>query len=168
MLDVITISKQELQELIAKEVANRITPTKQRKDFGAVAIRCEDLELANRAHPAIYEKMKLPFYNDFSDDVMPLRDTKKWDSNVGHTNGTYSNKKFFGSTGQGAYYHSKRSLHATNIHELLKGLTLALYGGTVINDLTDDDFDEALQSYNDFKHFFLERYSVRLSKIDNE
>ena len=51
MEEVITISKRELQEMIAEAVANKIV--KVRKDFGQVAITDEDIRIVNNNHPKV-------------------------------------------------------------------------------------------------------------------
>lgn len=161
MEDVITISKSELQALIAKEIANRTC--KIRRDFGEVKIEYADIEGVNRLYPEICNKMQLPFYNGFSVDVMPMIKTGRRD-NTGSIDSIYSQTRHFDESRK-AYFHSKRNLYNSNIHELLKGLTLALHGATLIKDLDDEEFQKALETYNEFKQFFLERYSVRLSKL---
>lgn len=98
MEEVITISKHELQEMIAEAVANKMV--KVRKDFGQVAITDEDIRIVNNNHPKV--------------------------------------------------------------------LALSLHGATVIKDLTDDEFQNALETYNEFKNFFLDRYNVRLTKLKQE
>lgn len=162
MEDVITISKSELQELIAREIANRICKT--RRDFGEVMINSNDLEGINRLYPDIYNKMRLPFYNSFTNDTMPLNETGRIDDNIGRTSSIYSTTRHVDKV-RNAYYHSKSNLYDSNIHEALKALSLALHGATVIKDLDDEEFQKSLETYNDFKQFFLQRYKVRLSKL---
>ncbi|WP_369350599.1 hypothetical protein AB6M97_08960 [Streptococcus hillyeri] len=162
MEDVITISKSELQELIAREIANRTCKT--RRDFREVMIDHSDLEGVNRLYPDIYNKMHLPFYNSFTNDTMPLNETGRISDNIGSTSSIYSTTRHLNRV-KNAYYHSKSSLYTSNIHEALKALALALHGATLIKELDDEEFREALETYNDFKQFFLERYSVRLSKL---
>ena len=116
MEEVITISKRELQEMIAEAVANKIV--KVRKDFGQVAITDEDIRIVNNNHPKVLDLLQ--------------------------------------------------NLYSSLIHEQLKSLVLSLHGATVIKDLTDDEFQNALETYNEFKNFFLDRYNVRLTKLKQE
>lgn len=163
MEDTITISKSELQELIAKEIANRAIKT--RRDFGGVAIDASDIRSVNQLYPDIFDKMRLPFYNSHTDDVMPIARHQKWKFDFGGGDVFSRNRHF--SKSNNAYYHSKDCLYVSRIHEKLKEITLALHGATLIKDLDDEEFQEALETYNDFKQFFLERYKVRLSKLQH-
>lgn len=164
MEDVITISKSELQDLIAKEIANRAC--KIRRDFGEVQIEHDDIEGVNRLYLEVFNKMRLPFYNRVCNDLMPMKETRRFDDNTGDTSKIYSETRHFNKV-KNAYYHSKPTLYASNIHNSLKSLALALHGATVIQDLDDREFQKALETYNEFKQFFLERYSVRLSRLED-
>lgn len=164
MEEVITISKRELQEMIAEAVANKMV--KVRKDFGQVAITDEDVRIVNKNHPEVLDLLQKPYRREIGSSIHPIMARNCWDRNIGSDSKIFLTNRLMDK--RGIYYHSKQNLYASLIHEQLKSLALSLHGATVIKDLTDDEFQNALETYNEFKNFFLDRYNVRLTKLKQE
>lgn len=164
MEEVITISKRELQEMIAEAVADKMV--KARKDFGQVAITDEDIRIVNNNHPKVLDLLQSPYKRGIGSAIYPITTGPRWDSNIGSDSKIFLTNRLMNK--RGIYYHSKQNLYASSIHEQLKSLALSLHGATVIKDLTDDEFQNALETYNEFKNFFLDRYNVRLTKLKQE
>lgn len=163
MEEVITIKKSELQELVAEIIAKKAVRT--RKDFGDVSITNEDIANVNRNHPAILEKLLTPYADEYSEEVYPFSKHSLRFSNV-YNHNVFLTKRL--ENKNGVYLHSKSSLFTSDIHNSIKSLTLALHGATVIKDLTDYEFEKALNTYNEIKNFFLNRYNVRLTKLEQD
>ncbi len=81
MEEVITISKRELQEMIAEAVANKIV--KVRKDFGQVAITDEDIRIVNNNHPKVLDLLQNPYKREIGSAIYPIITGISWDSNIG-------------------------------------------------------------------------------------
>lgn len=164
MEEVITISKRELQEMIAEAVADKMV--KVRKDFRQVAITDEDIRMVNNNHPKVLDLLQNPYKREIGSVIYPITTGPRWNSNIGSDSKIFLTNRLMNR--RGVYYHSKQNLYASLIHEQLKSLSLSLHGATVIKDLTDDEFQNALETYNEFKNFFLDRYNVRLTKLKQE
>lgn len=150
MEEVITISKRELQEMIAEAVANKMV--KVRKDFRQVAITDEDIRMVNNNHPEVLDLLKNPYKREIGSAIYPITTGPRWDSNIGSDSKIFLTNRLMDK--RGIYYHSKQNLYASLIHEQLKSLSLSLHGATVIKDLTDDEFQNALEHITNLKISF--------------
>ncbi|HEM4717497.1 TPA: hypothetical protein U1137_000513 [Streptococcus suis] len=154
MSDTITISKTELELMIAEAVARNTLPRKK-KDFRDVAIRNEELLTINQKFPKIAERLSRRFASQVTD--APSKDELR----LGKTNpnGIYTRRRY--SLGYNNYKHNK--LHyIQDVSDILRHLSLAVMGATVIKDLDDDEFEHSLEVYSEFKTLFLNLYEERL------
>lgn len=154
MSDTITISKFELELMIAEAVARNTLPRKK-KDFRDVAIRNEELLTINQKFPKIAERLSRRFASQVTD--VPSEEELR----LGKTNpnGIYTRRRH--SHGYNNYEHNK--LYIPNVSDILRHLSLAVMGATVIKDLDDDEFEHSLEVYSEFKTLFLKLYEKRLT-----
>ena len=153
MNDQITISKAELQEMIAEAIANNTLPRKK-KDFRDVMFRYEDSEKVNIKFPIISERMKRRFASQQTDEpsTEELRHglSKPW--------GLYTRRRY--GHGLNNYEHNKIS--AYDVSDMIRRLSLAVMGVSIIKDLDDDEFEHCLEVYDEIKKVFLGLYEKRL------
>lgn len=154
MSDTITISKSELERLVAIEIAKQTLPRVNR-DFRNIAIDGQDIAKVNEQHPTIQEKLKHIYTNNFG-NVKHFEELRGYgENNINHI--FKRNRRVFG---HGEYVHYK--VFDRDVHETLRKLSVQLMGGSIIRDLEPDELDFALNVYEDFKQLFLEKYNQRL------
>jgi hypothetical protein len=103
MEEVITISKRELQEMIAEVVANKMV--KVRKNFGQVAITDEDIRIVNNNHPKVLDLLQKPYKREIGSEIYPIITGIRWDSNIGSDSKIFLTSRL--RDRKGIYYHSK-------------------------------------------------------------
>lgn len=154
MSDIIKISKSELERLVAIEIAKRTLPIEHR-DFRDVAISNKEIVKANKQHPVIDEKLKHTYTGPYNNDIHSeeLRGFGRNNYSIFKRNRSVS--------GFDRWAHAKISY--SDVHETLRKLSIQLMGVSIIRDLEPDELNFALDVYEDFKQFFLEKYNQRLN-----
>lgn len=144
-MEQITLTKEELKEIIAKEVRNAIKgekPISSGAIFSKVRINNDDLEEINK---------KLNFAKDLS-----LGRLRK-------LNHPIPLKK---------YQHGFESIHqkayVQDVHDHIRKLTLSAFGVTLNSDLKESEYDEASRMYDMLKNFYLYRYQKRIETLSIE
>lgn len=153
MNDQITISKAELQEMIAEAIANNTLPRKK-KDFRDVMFRYEDSEKVNIKFPIISERMKRRFASQQTDE--PSKEELRY--GLLQPQGLYTRRRY----GHGINNYEHYKLHNTEVSDMIRRLSLAVMGASIIKDLDDDEFEHCLEVYDEIKKVFLNLYEKRL------
>lgn len=153
MNDQITISKAELQEIIAEAIANNTLPRKK-KDFRDVRFKNEDTKAINTKFPIISEMLKRRFASQYTDksSLDELRSGKR------PALGLYTRRRY----DRGCNNYEHRKLYDDSVSEMIRRLSLAVMGASVIKDLDDDEFERCLEVYDEIKKVFLNLYEQRL------
>ncbi|MGR8823415.1 hypothetical protein [Leuconostoc citreum] len=154
MEDRITISKSELERLVAIEIAKQAFP-RTRHDFSGVMINDLDVLKVNEQHPVIKEKLKHTYTTSIGNNIhyRELRGFGRHDKSI------FSRNRHV--IGYDQWSHTK--VYTTDVHQTLRKLSVQVMGGTIMKDLASDELDFALDVYEDFKRLFLEKYNQRLS-----
>ncbi|HEM3171204.1 hypothetical protein [Streptococcus suis] len=153
MEETITISRTELELMIADAIARNTLPRKK-KDYRDVHITYSDIEKVNKQFPNISKLLSRRFSSQITD--LPSKEEIRFGLSV--PDYIYTRRRF--SSGIENYVHHK--LHISSVQELLRGLSLAIMGASIIKDLDDDEFEYSLEIYNEFKNLFLKLYEERL------
>ncbi|UXU59033.1 hypothetical protein [Staphylococcus agnetis] len=144
-MEQITLTKQELKEIIAKEVAKTLYGDKSLFPgaiFNDVKIDEEEIAKINGSF-SFTRCIKTPYRGHH---YMPLA-LKKYRRGNEWFNGkvTYD-----------------------QIHDHIRKLTLSMYGVTLNSDLSEVEYTQAAETYNALKEFYLHLYKKRLSKLSLE
>ena len=158
MNDTITISKTELEKMIAEAISRNSLPRKK-KDFRDVHLSSDEVEKINMKHPLISEKLSRSFASQITDK--PSIDELRFGRSK--PNDIYTRKRY--GHGNNKYTHYK--IYHQDITDHLRRISLAVMGASVIKDLDDDEFEYCLAIYEEFKNLFLNLYDERLS-IENK
>ncbi|HCX0883282.1 TPA: hypothetical protein OY029_000307 [Staphylococcus aureus] len=141
-MEQITLTKEGLKEIIAKEVRNAIKgekPISSGAIFSKVRINNDDLEEINK---------KLNFAKDLS-----LGRLRK-------LNHPIPLKK---------YQHGFESIHqkayVQDVHDHIRKLTLSIFGVTLNSDLSESEYNLAAKIYRDIKNYYLYIYEKRVSEL---
>lgn len=156
MDDTITISKTELEKMIAEAISRNCLP-RQKKDFRDVHLSDEEVKKINMKHQLIYEKLSRRFASQITDE--PSIDEKRYGRR--NPNSIYTLKRY--GTGN-TYGYAHHKIHLQDILDNLRRISLAVMGASVIKDLDDDEFEYCLAIYEEFKNLFLNLYDERLSR----
>lgn len=159
MNDTITISKADLEKMIAEAISKNSLP-RQKKDFRDVHLTYEEVEKINLKHPLISERLSRKFASQITDE--PSIDELRFGR--GKPNSIYTRKRY-GKENSIGYEHHK--IYLQDILDNLKRISLAVMGASIIKDLDDDEFEYSLVIYEEFKKLFLNLYDKRLS-IENK
>ena len=153
MEEVITISKQDLELMIAEAIARNSLPRKK-KDFRDVHMSSEDLRQINTKYPLISERLSRRFASQITDE------SSRDELRLGRfdPDDIYSRKRY--PFGYDNYAHHK--IYPQHISDHLRRISLAVMGTSIIKDLDDDEFEYSLAIYNEFKSLFLKLYDKRL------
>ncbi|MBZ5995389.1 hypothetical protein KII97_02555 [Leuconostoc gelidum subsp. gasicomitatum] len=152
--DAITISKSELERLVAVEIAKQSLP-RTRRDFASVAIRDQDILKINKQYPTVNEMLSHTYTSAHGIGIHPeeLRGYGNHERSVFKRNRDVR--------GYSQWSHEK--VYNRDIHEAIRKLSILTTGCTLIRELEPDELDFALGVYEDFKQLFLEKYNQRLS-----
>ena len=158
MEEVITISKKDLESMIAEAIARNSLPRKK-KDFRDVHISSEDVRQINIKYLPISERLSRRFASQITDE--PSREELR----LGRFEpiNIYSRKRH--GHGYDNYAHYK--VYYQDISDHLRRISLAVMGASIIKDLDDDEFEYSLALYNEFKNLFLKLYDERLEFENN-
>lgn len=145
-MEQITLTKQELIEIVEREVSKRldgVKPIKPISIFSDVRLNEDDIKDIN-------EKFK------FTNIIQtPYR---------GHYYRPLSLKKY--PWGGNDYFNG--NIHDDQIHDHIRKLTLAIFGVTKNSDLQEREYGEAIKFYRNIKDMYLYLYKKRLSKLTIE
>lgn len=142
-MDQITLTKQELIEIVEREVSKRLDGRNRISSgsiFNEVKIDHTDFAEINN---------QFDFTKDITDD-------KRF--GLGHP---LSLKKY--QHGLGCYEHYKT--YASDIHDHIRKLTLSAFGVTLNSDLSEKEYEEAARIYELIKGFYLYQYQKRIEKL---
>ncbi|MCH4404998.1 hypothetical protein [Staphylococcus haemolyticus] len=142
-MDQITLTKQELIEIVEREVSKRLDGRNRISSgsiFNEVKIEHTDFDEINN---------QFDFTKDITDD-------KRF--GLGHP---LSLKKY--QHGLGCYEHYKT--YASDIHDHIRKLTLSAFGVTLNSDLSEKEYEEAARIYELIKGFYLYQYQKRIEKL---
>ncbi|MFO8361099.1 hypothetical protein R6I68_13575 [Staphylococcus aureus] len=141
-MEQITLTKEELKEIIAKEVREAINskkPISSGAIFNKVRINSDDLEVINK---------KLDFAKHLSLGRM---------RNLNHP---IPLKK---------YLHGFESIHqkvyVQDVHDHIRKLTLSIFGVTLNSDLSESEYNIAAKVYREIKNYYLYIYEKRVSEL---
>ncbi|EGQ1685687.1 hypothetical protein [Staphylococcus pseudintermedius] len=144
-MEQITLTKEELKEIVAKEVRQALgkKPIKQFSIFSEV--RLDEVDIANINEDFSFTKfIKTPFRGR-------------------HYKPLAIRKYPFGGN---EYFNGK--VNDDHIHDFIRKLTLAVFGVTRNSDLSKSEYEEAAELYEKIKSFYLHQYTKRLSKLTIE
>lgn len=145
-MEQITLTKEELKEIIAKEVREAINGKKP------------------ISSGSIFNKVRIS-HNDFDEINKKFAYTERLrgvdNLGLGHP---LSLKKY--QHGIGCYENYKT--YASEIHDHIRKLTLSAFGVTLNSDLKESEYDEASRMYDMLKNFYLYRYQKRIENLSIE
>ena len=140
-MEQITLTKEELKEIIAKEVRNAIKgekPISSGAIFSKVRINNDDLEEINK--------------NSISQRFVARK--------IEEAQSSDSAKK---------YQHGFESIHqkayVQDVHDHIRKLTLSIFGVTLNSDLSESEYNLAAKIYRDIKNYYLYIYEKRVSEL---
>ncbi|MFW3532894.1 hypothetical protein ACN9UJ_03705 [Staphylococcus caprae] len=142
-MEQITLTKQELAEIVQQEISKRLDgkkPISSSSIFNEVKISHDDFDKINQKF-------------DFAKDIKK----SKW-LGLGYP---LSLKKY--QHGFGCYEHYKT--YPSDIHDLIRKLTLSAFGVTLNSDLSESEYEEAARMYEMIKSFYLYHYKKRIEKL---
>ncbi|MFW3549819.1 hypothetical protein ACN9UP_12505 [Staphylococcus caprae] len=142
-MEQITLTKQELIEIVEREVSKRLDSNKTIKPisiFSEVRLKEDDIKDVNESF-AIANFIKPPYR--------------------GHHYKPLALKRYH--CGANDYFNGK--VHAEQIHDHIRKLTLAVFGVTKNSDLSEEEFKDAVLYYQYFKDMYLDLYKRRISKL---
>ncbi|WP_203267732.1 hypothetical protein [Staphylococcus epidermidis] len=142
-MEQITLTKQELIEIVEREVSKRLDGVKSMKPISIFTdVRLNEDDIKN-----INEKFK------FTNIIQtPYR---------GHHYRPLTLKKY--PCGGNDYFNG--NIHDNQIHDHIRKLTLAIFGVTKNSDLQKREYGEAIKFYRNIKNMYLYLYKKRLSNL---
>ena len=142
-MEQITLTKHELIEIVEREVSKRLDSNKTIKPisiFSEVRLKEDDIKDVNENF-AIANFIKPPYR--------------------GHHYKPLALKRYH--CGANDYFNGK--VHAEQIHDHIRKLTLAIFGVSRNSDLKQKEYEEAIKFYRNIKDMYLHLYKKRLSKL---
>ncbi|ARM67828.1 hypothetical protein WL278_07745 [Staphylococcus caprae] len=142
-MEQITLTKQELAEIVQQEISKRldgVRPIKPMSIFSDVRLQEDDIRNVNEKIK-FTKLIKTPYRGSH---YKPL-----------------SLKKF--PCGGNDYFNGK--VCDDHIHDHIRKLTLAVFGVTKNSDLSEEEFKDAVLYYQYFKDMYLDLYKRRISKL---
>jgi len=145
-MEQITLTKQELIEIVEREVSKKLDGVKSMKPISIFTdVRLNEDDIKN-----INEKFK------FTNIIQtPYR---------GHHYRPLALKKY--PCGGNDYFNG--NIHDNQIHDHIRKLTLAIFGVTKNSDLQEREYGEAIKFYRNIKDMYLYLYKKRLSKLTTD
>ncbi|MGK8513090.1 hypothetical protein [Staphylococcus epidermidis] len=142
-MEQITLTKQELAEIVQQEISKRLDG-RNRISSGSIfnEVKIEHTDFAE--------------INNQFDFTKGITDDKRF--GLGHP---LSLKKY--QHGLGCYEHYKT--YASDIHDHIRKLTLSAFGVTLNSDLSVKEYEEAARIYELIKGFYLYQYQKRIEKL---
>ena len=145
-MEQITLTKNELIEIVEREVSKRLDSNKTIKPisiFSEVRLKEDDIKDVNESF-AIANFIK-PQYR-------------------GHHYKPLALKRYH--CGANDYFNG--NIYDDQIHDHIRKLTLAIFGVTKNSDLQEREYGEAIKFYRNIKDMYLYLYKKRLSKLTIE
>lgn len=146
----IVLSESELGDLIQQEV-NKAMRGNQKTLFSPVSITKQTFLSENARHKV----------SQISYHVLNCIDEPMW---VAKLDGPYASNDFANEIGEPTH----ESIRADIVHDLLRKLSLAVYGVKRNKDLQPSEQKKAVENYKDFANLYLELYRHRLNELDKE
>lgn len=146
----VVLSESELGELIQKEV-NKAMRNNQKTLFSAVSVNRQTFLLENARHEA--SRISYHVLNCIGEPI--------W---VAKLDGPYASNEFANEIGEPTH----ENIRADVVHDLLRKLSLAVYGVKRNKDLQPSEQKNAVENYKDFANLYLELYRHRLNELDKE
>lgn len=145
-MEQITLTKQELIEIVEREVSKRLDSKKTIKPISIFSeVRIEEDDIANINEDFNFTKFIKP----------PFR---------GHHYRPLALKKY--PMGNNKHFNGK--VYDDQIHDLIRKLSLAVFGISKNSDLSESEFEDVVKVYRYFKDMYLHLYKKRLSKLTIE
>ncbi|UXR77669.1 hypothetical protein [Staphylococcus sp. IVB6227] len=141
----ITLTKEELKEIIAKEVREAINGKKiisSNSIFSGVRIESGDLENINEQHEFM-KHLSLGRMNRLGQPVSLKRYRHGFESH-------------------------HRKAYVQDAHDHIRKLTLSAFGVTLNSDLSEAEYSQAAEIYTAIKELYLHLYKKRLSGLSIE
>lgn len=145
-MEQITLTKNELIEIVEREVSKRLDSKKIIKPmsiFSEVRLKEDDIKDVNESF-GITNFIKPPYR--------------------GHHYKPLALKKYH--CGANDYFNGK--VYDDEIHDHIRKLTLAIFGVSRNSDLKQKEYEEAIKFYRNIKDMYLHLYKKRLSKLTIE
>ncbi|MGZ9532580.1 hypothetical protein ACXXHR_08515 [Staphylococcus epidermidis] len=142
-MEQITLTKNELIEIVEREVSKRLDSKKIIKPmsiFSEVRLKEDDIKDVNESF-GITNFIKPPYR--------------------GHHYKPLALKRYH--CGANDYFNGK--VHDEQIHDHIRKLTLAIFGVSRNSDLKQKEYEEAIKFYRNIKDMYLHLYKKRLSKL---
>lgn len=142
-MEQITLTKQELIEIVEREVNKKISGVKKVTPvsiFSDIRLHERDIAETNETFP-FTKSIRTPYRGRH---FQPLSLNKHHAGNNGYRNG---------------------KIHDDQIHDHIRKLTLAVFGVSRNSELNDREIEDARNFYNTFKDMYLHLYKKRLSKL---
>lgn len=145
-MEQITLTKQELIEIVEREVSKRLDGKKTIKPISIFnEVRITEDDIANINEDFNFTKFIKPPYR--GRHYRPLALKKYPMGNNKHFNG---------------------KVYDDQIHDLIRKLSLAVFGISRNSDLSESEFEDVVKVYRYFKDMYLHLYKKRLSKLTIE
>lgn len=145
-MEQIALTKEELKEIIAREVREAIKgkkPITSSSIFNEV--RIDEVDIANINKDFNFTKFIETPFRGYHYRPLALR-------------------KY--PCGGNEYFNGK--VYDDHIHDFIRKLTLAVFGVTRNSDLSEREYEEAVDIYRRFKNMYKHQYTKRLSKLTIE
>ncbi|AAX91294.1 anti-repressor Ant [Staphylococcus phage 37] len=145
-MEQITLTKQELIEIVEREVSKRLDGKKTIKPISIFSeVRIEEDDITKINEDFNFTKFIKP----------PFR---------GHHYRPLALKKY--PMGNNKHFNGK--VYDDQIHDLIRKLSLAVFGISKNSDLSESEFEDVVKVYRYFKDMYLHLYKKRLSKLTIE
>ncbi|WP_019165845.1 hypothetical protein [Staphylococcus delphini] len=141
-MEQITLTKEELKEIIAKEVREAIRgkkPIGSGSIFNEVRIEHDDFERINKQYE--FAKYLSVGRMERLNHPIPIKRYKSGFELV------------------------HRKVFVQEIHDLIRKLTLSAFGVTLNSDLSESEYEDAARMYEMIKSFYLYQYKKRIEKL---
>ena len=146
----IVLSESELGELIQREV-DRAMADNQKTLFSPVSINKQTFLRENGRHK--FSQVSYHMLNCFNKPMWVTR-----------LEGPYASDDVDNAIGEATH----SNLRADEVHNLLRKLSLSVYGVKRNKDLQPNEQKQAVESYKDFANLYLDLYRHRLNELDKE
>ena len=144
--DTIVINKSDLEELIAKEVAKKMTTQSNKSIFIDLAIIEKRVSEINRSQPEIMEYIK----------AQSTKAPAYWEKVSNLVKGRNSYGRGFGMTSPTLYF---------DPDTLIKKLVCLMFGVKTVKEIDGRDIKTAREVYSEISKLFLATYEAHLNNV---
>lgn len=152
-MEEITITKEELQRIIAQEVFKKVKESDNQYSvnflFSDLMIRSEDIQQVNSKFESVCDVL--------SDEFRYSRGYDPYPSSILSINDYYTGPKKI-----------KSKASFSDVHDFCRKLSLAVFGKTLNSQLSKSEYELSRKFYDDFKELFLKSYEERLNIVSSE